>query len=389
MQKPTTRYIVAAVLIAAAGIGGFFVFDAHRRAASLDAAQHELSTRIDRMITAAGNLAAAQQAYVAPGQPQQPWFERSTALLQQFGQEQAAIRPMLQSPDARAALGDIDTHFKAIVVIDEKAHGYLQEEQNLLAADLIFSEGHDTIDMLVTMLRMLAQSEQQTAVQMRAAAERQQWGTLAAIAVIWIAGLVLLTPSVEPANQDSGLENVALSHRALANPAPQTSAPPVSPAVTVDLAAAAEVCGALARTTEADSLHNALTRAAAVLGARGIIVWMGAGEELFPALAYGYDDRMVARLGPIQRNAANATATAWRSAQMRTVPADRSSHGALAAPISGAGGCIGVFAAELTEGREQDASTRAVAVMFAAQLAAIVPAWPAPSTSHSVAASGG
>jgi hypothetical protein len=387
MQKPTTRYIVAAVLIVAAGIGGFFVFDAYRRATSVDVARRELSSRIERMITAAGNFASAQRAYVAPGQPQQPWFERSAMLLQEFGQDQAAIRPLVQSADAATALEDINKHFKAIVVINEKVRGYLQEEQNLLAADLIFSEGRDTIDTLVTMLRMLDQSEQQTSALMRSALERQQWGTLAAIAVIWLAGLVLLTPAAQPANHDSGLEHFALSHRALADPGPQTS-PQAMPSASVDLVAAAEVCGALARTAEANSLRDVLTRAAAVLGARGIIVWMGAGEELFPALAYGYDDRIVARLGPIQRNAANATAAAWRSAQMRTVPADGSSHGAIAAPMSGASGCVGVFAAELTEGREQDASTRAVAAMFAAQLAAIVPAWPAPSTSHSIAASG-
>jgi len=73
---------------------------------------------------------------------------------------------------------------------------------------------------------------------------------------------------------------------------------------------------------------------------------------------------------------------------MRTVPADAVSHGAIAVPLSGVNGCVGVFAAELREGREQDAATQAVASVIAAQLAAIVPAWPAPSGSQPIAASG-
>ena len=120
-----------------------------------------------------------------------------------------------------------------------------------------------------------------------------------------------------------------------------------------------------------------LARAAAVLDARGIIVWMGAGEELFPALSYGYDERVIERLGPIPRGASNATAEAWRTARMRTVAADAMSHGAIAAPVSGIGGCVGVFAAEVRHGREDDPGTQAVAAMIAAQLAGIVSAWPA------------
>jgi hypothetical protein len=139
------------------------------------------------------------------------------------------------------------------------------------------------------------------------------------------------------------------------------------------------VCAAPGRTTDAASLQQALGRAATVLDARGVIIWMGAGEELFPALSFGYDDRVIERLGPIPRKAANATADAWRTAQLRTVAGDVMAHGAIAAPVHGIGGCVGVFAAEVRNAREQDPGTRAVAAMIAAQLAGIVSAWPAAS----------
>ena len=387
MQKPTIRYVVAAVLIAAAAIGGFFVFDAHRRAVDIEMQGREVHSRIERMITAAGDFAGAQRAYVAQGQPQQPWFERTAMLLQQIGQLQSGVRPLLKSRDALVAIDEVNDHFKTIVLIDEKSREYIQQGDNLLAADLIFSEGRDALDAAIKTLPTADASEQQAAASKRSDLERQQWGALAGIAVIWLAGLVLLTPSAHAPQAERSFANLGLSDRTPTDTASEPALPPVTPAPQPDLALVADVCGALARTADADSLRDALARAAAVLDARGIVVWIGAGEELFPALAHGYDERIVARLGPIPRNAANATAAAWRSAQMRTVPADAASHGAVAVPLTGVNGCIGVFAAELRDGREQNAATQAVAAVIAAQLAAIVPAWPAPS-SQPAAASG-
>jgi hypothetical protein len=70
-------------------------------------------------------------------------------------------------------------------------------------------------------------------------------------------------------------------------------------------------------------------------------------------------------------------------------------NGALAIPLVGADGCVGVFAIEVRHGREADPATRAVAAMFAAQLSTILPVWPAASgedtnilDSDSIAASG-
>jgi hypothetical protein len=386
MQKHTNRLIVAAVLIAAGVIGGFFVFAAQRRIAAIDTAADDVTRRIEQMMATAGDIAAAQQAYVAPGQPDQPWLERSAMLLQQFGQDAAAIRPLLQSNDAAAALDEIDKDFKAIVVIDGRARQDLQQAQNLLAADLIFSEGHDTIAMLVMTLRGLESAEEQTVAAQRASLERQQWVGLGFVALVWAVGLIaLVRPGVGIRHAPSGVEGDSgfanLEPSNLEPSDPGSRIPDPGPP-TVDLQAAADVCATLARAIDAASLREALARSAVILDARGIIVWMGAGEELFPALSFGYDERVVQRFGPIPRNAANATAEAWRTAQLRTVSADVMSHGAVAAPIKGVSGCVGVFAAEVRNGREGDPATRAVAAIIAAQLASIVSAWPAASSTE-------
>jgi len=371
MQKHTNRLLVAAVLVAAGVIGGFFVFDASRAAATADASGNAVAGRVDRMIVTTNDIGSALQAYVAPGQPDQPWRERSALLLKQFGEDAVALRGMLQTGDAAAALDQIDASFKALVMIDSRARGDLQEGQNLLAADLIYGEGHDVIGLLITTLSDLRSSQQTQAASRRASAEQQQWIALGSAAAIWLLGLILL---VSGGRRDTAADRMT---RRMPSVVPDSfDVPRLAP---VDLAAAADVCGALARTTDTAALREVLGRAATVLHARGIIVWMGAGEELFPALSHGYDERAVERLGAIPRHAANATAEAWRTAQMRTVAAGVTAHGAIAAPLSGVAGCVGVLAAEVERGRENEPAVRAVATMIAAQLTGILPAWPAAS----------
>jgi hypothetical protein len=378
MQRHTTRFIVAALLIAAGAIGGFFVFRAHQQVLAIDDAARDSAARIDRLIDTAAEIGAAQHAYVVPGQASDAWLERCATLLQQFGQDAAVARPPLASTEVAGILDEVDTRFAALVRLDGTVRQELQEGQSLLAADLIFSEGRDSVVAIIGSLRKLESAEQQTAQTRRTILEQQQGAVLAGIGVLWALGLVLLARPAwrsKPASTDSGSVNFSR----LESTATDVRSPESALASTIDLAAAVNVCGALARTTDAESLRDALTRAAAVLDARGIIVWMGAGEELFPALAIGYDERVIERLGPIARNASNATADAWRTAELRTVAGDVMAYGAIAAPVHGTAGCVGVFAAEVRHGREADPATQAVAAIVAAQLAGLVAAWPSAS----------
>src|SRR5215510_15625676 len=265
MQKPTIRYVVAAVLIAAAAIGGFFVFAAHRRAADIEITAREVHSRIEQMITAAEDFAAVQRAYVAQGQPQQPWFERSAMLLQQFGQLQSGIRPLLKSRDALAALDQVNEQFKTIVAVDGRSREYLEQGESLLAADLIFSEGNEAVTAAVKTLRASDGLEQQGATTLRSDLERQQWGALAGIAVIWVAGLVLLTPSTKSSQDDRSFANLGLLDRTPTDSESRPADPPADSSRQPDLRLVAGECGALARTADADALREALARAAGVL----------------------------------------------------------------------------------------------------------------------------
>jgi hypothetical protein len=146
----------------------------------------------------------------------------------------------------------------------------------------------------------------------------------------------------------------------------------------VDLSATARLCAELARVGDASDLPPLLERAALVLGASGIIVWVAdrSGASLFPLLAHGYPPQVLARMGSIARDADNAAAAAYRQSDLRTVPAQGTLPGALVAPIVTPQGCVGVLAAEMRNGAERDDTARAVAAILAAQLATFVTAVP-------------
>jgi transcriptional regulator with XRE-family HTH domain len=141
-----------------------------------------------------------------------------------------------------------------------------------------------------------------------------------------------------------------------------------------DLAAAAHLCTELGCVYETRGAVPLLPGAARVLDAVGLIVWVWdpQGTELRPVLAHGYSEKVLARLPRVRRDADNATATAFRSAHTCIVNGSDLASGALVVPLMTPVGCVGVLAVELQHGSEQKESVRALATIFAAQLATLV-----------------
>ena len=154
---------------------------------------------------------------------------------------------------------------------------------------------------------------------------------------------------------------------------PSTSAPPSARSL-VDLGGMAALCADLARIQDTRSLPALLERAADILHASGIVLWIADpdGRELTPIVVHGYPANLAARFGTIARDAANVTASAYRTGLLQTMKADAISNGAVAAPLVTSGGCVGVMAAELKDGGEQQESLLAAAAIVASQLATLV-----------------
>jgi transcriptional regulator with XRE-family HTH domain len=141
-----------------------------------------------------------------------------------------------------------------------------------------------------------------------------------------------------------------------------------------DLLAAAHLCTELGRVDETREAAPLLQGAARILDAVGLIVWAWdlQATELRPALTHGYSDKVLAQLPRVGRDSDNATAAAFRSARTCVVNGSDLASGALVVPLMTPVGCVGVLALELQHGKEQSESVRALATIFAAQLARLI-----------------
>jgi cytoskeletal protein RodZ len=141
-----------------------------------------------------------------------------------------------------------------------------------------------------------------------------------------------------------------------------------------DLSAVADLCTKLSRVDETHEMAALLEEMASVIDAVGLMVWLWDPQTaaLTPTLPYGYSDEVLAQLPNLPRDARNATAAAFRSAQMCIVSGGDVASDALVVPLMTREGCAGVLAIELRQGGARIESIRALATILAAQMARVV-----------------
>lgn len=412
MTRPAVRIVVVLLLIIGIGVAGWQAYELEMRRIQAERQRDSLSALREQIVQAIAEARTAQQAYLAEGQGRDHWEA-------EFAEAHAALTQGLATLKERAigqpaALAPLEDAGKALDVygrLDAKIRGFVANGTTLMAADAVYEDGIKTTGLLRTRveeaLTALRESPEWTEDD-----RRMQYFLAggAAGAGVLVALLLLPTgrreePAVEILAPTSSLHlnerarpepsvtsSAADTMRPSATettPAPKpTSTPrqqpapvaheaPRAAAVVSDeaLEAAARVCTDLARVKDADELRDALGRAARLLDASGVIVWMtdAAGQSLKPLLTYGYPDEALRRIPTLPREADNATAAAWRDAVTHVVDATESAPGAIAVPLMMPQGCVGVFAAEIGHGREAALATRALAQIVAAQLAVLIP----------------
>lgn len=366
--------VLAAVTLTAASL----LWSIDRRSAQITDAQDAVAARIDRLVDVIAAIGTTQQGYVAPGQLDEPAFERMSTLLQQLEAERSALAPLLRSPSAAPLLEALAESGGALAAADARTRQNLTLGQELMAADVIFSDGRNLLDGMITAVREVHAAERVASRSERTTLARLRWLVLGVLVLGGLGTGLLLARMPRAARVSMPAASPALGESGPNTRSPQ--APPVS----VNLAAAAALCTDLARVADTAALSQLLGRAAEILDAAGLILWMGAGEQLFAVFGHGYATEALARFGPIAREDANAAATAWRTGRLTVVTGDASNHGGIVVPLAASEGCIGVLAIEIRHGWEQDAAMQAVATVIAAQLATAVAGWPPPSVSEPV-----
>jgi hypothetical protein len=270
--------------------------------------------------------------------------------------------------------------------MDRRARDYTRNGQKLMASDLIFADGLEITGAMVASIEQARAAEAQASDTDRAVTTRAEAVAVGAAAVVAFVVILLLVPrpdaAMVPAVETEHAPVLEL-HSANAvtpdvslgrtRPPPAKVAEPTGAALPFDLGTVASLCSDLARVVDTRALPALLERAAAVLDAPGIVLWIADpdGNELSPIVTHGYSQPMVTRLGTILKDAENATASAFRTSLLQIVAADAVSNGAIAAPLVTPAGCVGVMAAEVRHQGEKDSAKLAAASIVAAQLATL------------------
>jgi hypothetical protein len=339
-------------------------------------------------------LRSIQQAYVAAGQDETLWIEKASASSHGLRAALDQLTSGSQSTAVHAAIEATAQSLDAFERVDRRARAYATTGQKPLASDIIFSDGREAAEKIVTSLKDVRDlSRADAAAGARDA--RLEWITaLGASAGVVTIALLLLTgvPPAEttvaaPVSEARPVLDLSLkpeaakatpalakeAARGVQSPARRASEPSAG-LRDADLLGLASICSDLARVNDTGSLPSILERASKALDASGLVLWVvdPDGKELMPVAAHGYSVSVLSRLGSLSVHAENATAAAFRTGLVQTVKADRDAEGAIAAPLVGSAGCRGVMSAEVRHGGERQPARLAAATIVAAQLATLI-----------------
>lgn len=369
---PTMRGVLIPALVGCLIIGGAAVqtWRFEQQAITLQTNEDRLARQFSALEMALSDVRAAQAGYVAAGQGPDFWFKRVDEVTAQI-EEVLTERQRVGHPDAVAPLAAAQSQLAALRVSDRRARNYVGNEQRLLASDVVFVESIEILGRLNTEVATARDIEIQ-ANRQEATTVRQYQAGLVGGAMVLLLGLILVAgrrkaPEAAPVVMPTQPQVEPVADVAHVRP---VSATPSD----LKVAEAADVCVDLARLLDGRDLPALLSRASSAIGAKGLVLWVidDTRETLQPSLSHGYSDRMIQRLGTLPVNADNVTSVACRTMQAQVLP------GALAVPLIGTSGCVGVLAAEVSSAYNTVA-TLSVARVIAAQLAAVIT--PVPSAS--------
>jgi hypothetical protein len=385
MNRLSVRLTLLLACVAAIGYAAFLTWSSEQQVKLNENASRHFETGARAASVGIAELRAAQQAYVAAGQGEDFWFARVSAIVKDLNDRLSSLKSLATAPAAVTAVDDAVGALQDFEQMDRRARDHTRGRQLTLASDMVFTDGFDLTKKAGDAVERAVTAELTTRDALVGGLRRKEALALAGAAGVATVGLLLLLPSGRK-RQDA-----EKAPGSIAAPAPAVSretledlqdfgviaAPPapVTPGRSrVDLGGMAALCVDLARIQDTRALPGLLERAAGVLEASGLVLWIADpdGRELTPIVVHGYSPQLASRFGTIARDAENVTAAAYRTGLLQTMKGDSISNGAVAAPLVTGGGCVGVMAAEMKNGGEQQESLLAAATIVASQLATLV-----------------
>ncbi len=391
MQSRAMRMALSAAALGVSGAAAFVLISSEDQISARREAFRAFDARAREVVGALGVMHSSQLAYVAAGQSIALWAPQVSTLMATTASGIAELQRSAASLDAGRALADAASRVAGFGDVDKRVRDYVHGGEQFMAADVVFSEGSETVSAAGHQVEAARVDEQQAFDAFESGTRRLQADVLAggAACVLLIVALLVPRASSEPlaVNTDAAapadivlegsvdavatgnllLRDVGGNHPAATDALPRDAVPA--------LRQAAALCTDLGRVNNVDELNILLGRAADVMDASGLVIWLGAigGPTLRPVLAHGYPAQALAQMPAVLRSADNAAAAAYRTGRFQIVLAKPGgSRGAVVAPLLTPDGCIGALTAEMNGGTETSDGAQALAAIFAAQLAGVL-----------------
>ena len=396
-MRRASRLSASAAALLALGAAVYVLFTVEHNIAFRRTALRSFDLHARETTSALADMRAAEQAYVAVGQGVGFWMPKVAALLDDVAPKVDGLRAAAATYDARSALMEAAASVTEFGNVDRRARDYMRSGQTLMAGDVVFTEGGETAAAAARQVESARLAEHRGFDVAEAGLRRRQAAMVGGAAGFGVLVLLAMAAAAPKPRDETAADASAPGAAAeapgelmLRQPATRSkpaSGPETEPGGVVAsaaggprgsvplLKAAAELCTEFGRITDSRDLTKLLSRAADVMDASGLVVWLGdhTGADLQPVLAHGYPDEVLARMPAISRTADNAAAAAYRSGKLQIVLRRPGvSHGAVVAPLLAPEGCIGALTAEILAGSETSDGVQALASLIAAQLTGVL-----------------
>jgi hypothetical protein len=376
MHRRALRHGLVALLFVAAAGAAAFAWSVDQQLSRLAATERTTSSQFDTLVQTIARFDAAQQLFEPGREPEANWLTRVRRLVTQIETDAKGLHGAPESAAAARAFDDVAERVASAVT---KAEENLRDGHDLMAADLLQDEAKPGAEAMRAAVLEWRAAENNASNTTRAALVQRLWMVFGGTAALWAIAVLLLAPrqtTAAPVAPTLSILPEPAGETAIAAPveaAPVQAPAPVAVAPAVDLIPAAELCADIARADSGETLAALVDRAAAVIGASGLVVWLeGSDDALVPALAHGYGPHAQGLLGRLPLSEANVTTRAWHSGELQWVDRGARSRAAVAAPMFQGPRRTGVLAVELSDGAVASPLSRALTSILAAQFATAV-----------------
>ena len=195
MTRLSLRLTLLLVSLAALGYAAYLTWSSEQQSRQIVSAGRQFDSAARAAAINVAELRAAQQAYVAVGQGQDFWFARATALAKELGDNLSYLKSIASQPAVPQALDDASAALQDFEQMDRRARDYARGHQLTAASNLVFTEGVDLTKKAADALARAIDAELSGEDGTVAEARRKALYALVGAAGVSSLGLLLLLPA--------------------------------------------------------------------------------------------------------------------------------------------------------------------------------------------------